>query len=53
MFDGCHKYWHINIAAVRCSFTCTDNFRGGDSESLYLVVKVEVTGEAPHRQVGQ
>ena len=46
MFDGCQKYWHINIAAVRCSFTCTDNFRGGQRQCVYLVVKVGVAGEA-------
>ena len=42
----------INIAAMRGSFTCIDNFRGG-RQCVYLVVKVGVTGEAPYGQVGQ
>ena len=33
MFDQCHKYWHINIAAVKCSFTCTD-ISGEETVSL-------------------
>ena len=51
MFDRCQTYW--DNEAMRCSFTCIDNFRGDGRLSVYLVVKVGVAGEAPHGQVGQ
>ena len=51
MFGGCQRYWHI--VAVSCSSTCTDNLWEERRQCVYLVVKVGVTGEAPHGHFGQ
>ena len=51
MFGGCQRYWHI--VAVSCSSTCTDNLWEERKQCVYLVVKVGVTGEAPHGHFGQ